>query len=460
MIISRLSPFIDRLITCPACGGASPQPHFRLRLFVPGAKDTDGHIVEYKWMAENTQPVHPPYYFLSKCPFCHFTDVQEDFDNPAGNRLGSWVTKSFKAATPEQRSMIEFLARHVRYPEIDFQSAVNLHLLAIYIQLQQPGDTLDWRKAGRLTLRLAWLFRENGSAAPAVLDSTEQEQGPDELQAALDAFDAQFGKMKAEWMAFRRALALRAVQHRAEARQQAPSAVPKTDVVAAATHQGVITKLLEQQEAELGRLKAAVTPPRIVVVPGQDTPEVEGGYFSFGAYEDYLVQLKQLWPQAPLTEIDAMRGAVTYFKEAISSDPAFDSHHAYSSAIKLVIELMIRCDDLDGAFEMVRGIYKSAADARVHCQQELQNKQLDTEKRERLTNQLRRFNDSIQNAGELREKLLDCLVKRDWPKIERILEGVRGASTQDVTKALRDGGVVPGVITHLTETGMLAKYAK
>ena len=461
MADTLLSPFLERPIICPACAKSAAQPHFRLRLFLPGKRDTDGHILQYKWMAEGTRSVHPPYYFISLCPHCNFANIQDEYDAPSENRMTPSLIRAFKTAPAEKRAIIEFLAHHTQYPDNDFQSAVNLHLLAAYIQMLPSGDAIDWRNAARIILRLAWLFRENntsGIETSEVQDMSQPapqevvtEEDVDETHRALEAFDKSFIKMKEDWIALRRILA----QEILKSRQQGGEPV-KNGFVA---HQAVMARLIDDADVELGRLKSSITPVHIAVIPKSENL-VEGGFFTFPNYEAFLRQLKIYWPQAPLTEMDATRLAITYFKEAVSSDPAFDSHRAYTSAINLIIDLLTRCNDLDGAFEMVRGIYKSAADARVKCQQELQNKQLDPAKRERIANQMRRLNESIQSASDMRIKLLDSLVERDRPKIEQILAAHRGNNQEYLMRMLREGGIVPGVVSHLQETGLLGKYLK
>ena len=459
-----LSPFLDRPITCPACGKSALQPHFRLRLFLPGKKESDGHILEYKWMAEGTRSVHPPYFFISLCPHCNFANIQEEYDAPSENRLTPSLIRAFKSAPAEKRAIIEFLAHHTNYPDNDFQTAVNLHLLAAYIHMLPPGDAIDWRNAARIILRLAWLFRENNASNVPIVqnvnstESTEpqdpQEEEVDETHQALEAFEKSFIKMKEDWTALRRVLAQQVLKSRQNGSND--KAPVKNQFV---THQAVLARFIEDADAELGRLKTTIVPLHIAVIPKSESM-VDGGFFTFDNYEAFLRQLKVYWPQAPLTEMEAIRLSITYFKEAVSSDPAFDSHRAYTSAINLIIDLLTRCDDLDGAFEMVRGIYKSAADARVKCQQDLQNKQLEPTARERIANQMRRLNESIQSASDMRIKLLDSLVERDRPKIEQILSAHRGNNQEYLMRVLREGGVIPGVISHLHETGFIGKYVK
>ena len=156
--------------------------------------------------------------------------------------------------------------------------------------------------------------------------------------------------------------------------------------------------------------------------------------------------------------MEAMRWAVTYFKEAISSDPAFDDIRLYLATIALMTDLMVRCDDFDGAFEMIRGIYQSAAEARMRYRQRLTEKDLMPAARQNLILKIRRMDENISHAGELRQQLLDFLIERDKAKILRVLEEHKGAAPKEIEKALQEQGISPGEIAKLREKGgLLAK---
>jgi uncharacterized protein (DUF2225 family) len=189
-----LSPFIEKSLACPACGQAAAQPFFKSRLFVPGERESDQHVLTYNWLAPNVRQVPPAFYAVLKCPTCHFADLREDFQTPSENPFNRRIIKAFKSAGQKDKLIMELLARHIQYPDLDFGSALNLHFLALYAQMLLPAESCDTYKIARLLLRVAWLYREN----------TPDEEGNlqlptvDEIQKNLTAFENQLYQARTE----------------------------------------------------------------------------------------------------------------------------------------------------------------------------------------------------------------------------------------------------------------------
>lgn len=137
------------------CKRVHPQRHIRLRAVNPVHKESDQHVLEYKWSSPRIQQIHPPFYFLHFCPHCYYTDIVEDFETPDHNDYTRWSLKCFKDARKDSDPTIDLLGSGVHYDEIGFDSAMRIHLLAVYTQLLSPPDVLDCYKIGRLLLRIA-----------------------------------------------------------------------------------------------------------------------------------------------------------------------------------------------------------------------------------------------------------------------------------------------------------------
>ena len=164
-----------------------------------------------------------------------------------------------------------------------------------------------------------------------------------------------------------------------------------------------------------------------------------------------LKRLKILWPQVPLSEKDAMRRAVRHFDKSLTTDRRFDSSEAYFRANSLVIDLMMRCNDLDGAFTMVRGLFRSCVDARTELTEKLTNKDLELQSRQRLQVMLKRASTALEHAGDLRRELMDRLVDREMPKVKKALAKVSNPSVRQIEKALESAGISKGLINHMKE---------
>ena len=396
------SPFIEKEVKCPVCNKGYPQRFFRQRMFVAESKESDQHVVVYKWLSESTKPVHPPFYHFFFCPECYYTDVTEEFVNAGKSDTALRVLRAFKNIGDEERVVLELLAHHVNYDTIDFESALNLHFLAILAQTLPPEDMRDAYKIARLLLRAAWLYREHipggpGDDKPAELD---------EMTQAIGAFQAALLEAKEQW---------------ARVSRMAQDRMHRIDEALYAKCKDHFEKIFAAQFSEFVRLKLACK--RAVKGAALDGASANLRLAStFRTYEEFFEELKTRWPLAPADEIEAMRNAISYFHRALASDPRLDSPRAYGSVVTVVADLMVRCDDLDGAFSMVRSIYKSNSDARLQCQQTLRRKDVDEATRKRLQVQIRRIGDSLQHAAELRRQLIDRLIERDMPMIKQSIQ--------------------------------------
>ncbi|MFP4581619.1 MAG: DUF2225 domain-containing protein, partial [Candidatus Sumerlaeia bacterium] len=165
------TPFIDRKIPCPSCGKTSTLPFFRSRLFIPEKIETDGHVAEYKWIEDVEQKAHPPFYFIKQCPFCGFADIEEDYVNPKEAPNTRRIVKMMPELEQKKLLVIQLLNQSAKQEKPNFYSALNQHLLCIYLQqLIEDEDLVDYYKIGRLYLRVAWLYREQKAAGLENLD--------------------------------------------------------------------------------------------------------------------------------------------------------------------------------------------------------------------------------------------------------------------------------------------------
>ena len=456
-------PFVIKEIPCPACGAKYPQRFFKIRSFIPKAKESDQHVTEYSWMQSDLRPVHPPYYFLFFCPKCYFADASEDFSKPQQVDNSRWILDSFRRSGGAENAVVNFLGDRVRYDEIEFDSALALHLLSTYEQLLVSKDMLNNYKVARLFLRIAWLYREqapkaaeaSGEEQPAVVTppAMTPEKFKRDVLASITECEATLRKARETYLELGRALETYNRERSSDG--STPPYMRFFDSLEAP---------YDNLAADLFQLKSAVgddTPDSGSSIPG---PSVvykagSGGFLGFSSHHEFVKRLKSMWSLAPVDEIDSMRTAIPFFEKAVSLDPRFDSAQAYFTIASLIIDLRVRCNDIDPAFSMVRGMYKAGTDARQKCMEELQQKGLDETAKQRIANNLRRIGEMIQQAAELRRQLLDHLAARDWPIIERIVQENPRADATALEKVLEDNGISPGLISHLKESGKLNQLA-
>jgi hypothetical protein len=440
------SPFLEKPVACPACGTGSPQRTFRSRLFAPEGKESDQHVTGYRWLAEDVRRVHPPFYFVTFCPKCRFADIAEDFADPLNNPFHRRVTKSFRTAGQREDVVVELLANAIRTDDLDFRSALNLHLLAVYEQLLPSEESRDNYKVARLLLRIAWLYRENapdasgGVSIPAV----------EETLGRLKDFEQALRQAKTRWDLLAGALRRRATD-------VAPACAAAGATNPYGSHEANAARQIEALTGELFRMKKTCAADRAGRLPEGAAATGEACPNS-PSYEAFFEKLKAIWPLAPADEPEALRAAVAYFERSVSTDTRFDDPQKHFSIIALMAELLVRCDDLDGAFAMVRTIYKTASDNRQRIMKEMRaKKDPDDLASRRLGAQLEHIAATIAQVRELRGTLLDKLLARDLPKIRGILAQMerRKTDAKETERALEESGIEHALVQRLKEEGGL-----
>lgn len=472
------SPFVMKGVACPVCKEVTGQRYFRQRAYVPEKRESDQHVLTYRWFGEGIRRVHPPFYHLFYCPKCHYTDIPADYSNPFDNVFTPFTLKHFKQCAANG-ILFDVLAKHIDYDEIGFESALNLHFLAIAIHSLAIDEAQDTYKLARLYLRVAWLFRE---------------QGNPECYATQPAEDAAAPPSNSASALLERAQSLQALgadtekawgETRPLARDRARELTASADTLTTNPYPGIIAEiddLLQKQHDALTRLRDLAlrdvsgvlsidAPPpdpdadgaEEATAPESDEEAANGGSgepaeddardgawksTQFATHADFLQHLRMLWPEVPLTEVDAMRRAIALFELAMVQDKRVQDFQSNLKLSMLVADLLLRCEDIDGAFQVVRDLYRSIADSRRQAQERLREKGLSDTERRMTDSVIRRAGEALEQTADLRHLVLDKLVRRELPRITAVIRAA-GPRAKNLDQLLAQAGIPPEAITHL-----------
>lgn len=429
-------PFLTKAFACPACGKMADHRQFRSRAFGPGEMESDNHVLTYVWHDPQFVQVHPPLYFTYFCPDCYFTAPAENFLDPETilhRRVG---IKAFQTARDADDKVLTLLGQRIDYNSITFESALWMHLLAIYVQLLREAEYRDHYLIGRLFLRVAWLYREESAARPegdAPADAGSGDESPERrVSEALREFDALLHQCN-------------------EARDKVAEAIKADAGQRIAKDAGAFFKtlsraerLLEALHSESYRLKSAVNKSFIADPPGGDR--------SYSL--DFLDQLKEEWVYAPADEEEAMRSAIEQLEKAIASDGRLSGPDAFFRTSALIVDLELRCNDLDAAFKKVRGIVDS-----IMKDRDAINKRVAQETDPSRKNDLLRIQSAaakaLERASDLRFQVVDQVIEREMPKISKILREHSKSTPGQKKVALLSSGISHGIIHQLEEKKFL-----
>ena len=156
------SPFVKKTVSCPICGSQAENRFIMPKSYIEKTVESDRHVSAYKWMDEEFNKFHPPFYHFWHCPACKFTASQRDFLKPGEDVNSNFnaLKKIYLQMKPTQKQITQLLGNEVNYDQMNFKMALNFHLLAIYIQELVTVDIRDTNKIASYYLRTGWLVRE------------------------------------------------------------------------------------------------------------------------------------------------------------------------------------------------------------------------------------------------------------------------------------------------------------
>lgn len=180
------SPFVKKAVTCPVCNSQAENRFIMPKSFIVKSLESDRHVSEYKWLDEAFNQYHPSFYHFWHCPACKYTATQRDFLKPGEDTRSNFsaLKEAYLQMKPSQKQIIQMLGREVDFDQMNFSMAMNLHLMAIFIQELVTADIPDTSKIASYYLRAGWLIREQ-----------EAKEDSDEQWATHKKFLEEMGKL-------------------------------------------------------------------------------------------------------------------------------------------------------------------------------------------------------------------------------------------------------------------------
>jgi len=158
------SPFVNVELACPICGKKVYNRYVKSRLYKPLEVENDHHVKGYKWNNPEFEHIRPQDYYIWFCPHCFYADTVETFRGDVDPKISKIeLLKSKVMILSKQDDGISTrLSKTIDLsPETpSYNSVLNAHLLAAYLQQLIKPNSRNYQKLGNVSLRTAWLFRE------------------------------------------------------------------------------------------------------------------------------------------------------------------------------------------------------------------------------------------------------------------------------------------------------------
>ena len=403
MIKNNNSPFITKKVNCPLCFNQRVQKYFKAKSFLPGPAESDGYIKTFKWLDQKFQNIKPTYYFLWHCTNCGFTENQKEYIDPENKKQFELLKSKFRGITPEKRQVIDTLRGNVDYEEIDYESALNLHLLAIYIQeLIEDEKDINHLKLGRLYLRTAWLFRENSASMVKSKKETIENLNESEMWTLLE-IEKTIKKVESKITeVFNTYNELNVNVKRRMAEISMPEDISnKANIYPIALNKGI--QGIEDIKNSLELLKnAKIKDENGDILEGSSQKE----YFGYPSYIDFLKEISLKWSEIPLNERSCLNKAAKNYIYSYEFEGTFTSIEQRLNVIKLINDLFIRLEEYNEALKYVTQIYKVGMDYKRKLAQQLSKKRLPDNDERKIRAVYDRITNMVEFATERRRMIL------------------------------------------------------
>lgn len=129
---------------------------------MPDVVEADHHVVSYICSSPEHRLIRPGNYYIWFCERCFFADSQDGF---RGDRVRGKLDILRDKLLVENKIQEGFIYKissevDVSGEFISSDTALNLHLLALYIHSLLSPNLRDYSRLAKFALRIAWLYRE------------------------------------------------------------------------------------------------------------------------------------------------------------------------------------------------------------------------------------------------------------------------------------------------------------
>ncbi len=443
-------PYFKKEITCPVCGKKSVHLYLRDRQFIIQKRDTDQYPLEVEWYNPKHARFNHLYFFMLYCPHCYFADERQSFLNP----FKHYDTQKFNIIRTIHKerytydSFINMVAGHINYPEVDYTSAINIHLLALYIQMG-PSDEkyYDKERIARYSHRLAWLYREKVYEG----QFTEKEETINEFTVRYENYQTAFlGSLSAfenlkEWW-----------NHEIEAEERNEKEKTLSE----------FRLELKLAEKEVSRLldHLLLNNPRIYEIISKfkekyiKTNELimDKQYYDYTSFQAYLLQLKKEWPAAPIDGVSALLKAGEYYYKLSQSEAYTGEILKQYNIYKLIIAIYEKLNDDRKQMEVIRIALKSAADYRKKAIGRIgilkERGENASDLIGHIKRSVRRIDEMVNTLNYQRKKIIKKLIEEDRKKAESILQKLpEDMAPEKKLERLAKEGLVEEVMDYYEE---------
>jgi hypothetical protein len=443
--------FIQKNVVCPVCKNTMSLQYPNPKMYAAARRDSDRRITAYSWAQGIQTTVVPHYYAVVQCPQCLYADLKENFENPRHNAKDRLVYDARNNLEFKRVMILKKLHRVVSEGQLDLDGALSIHLAAIFNALL-PGkeEEIDHNKLGRLYLRLSWLYREQRGES---VDESEGENGEgvspvlNRLDNVVEGLQSGYNSLLDDLGSVRGLIRERAEELGLPVEGDKNPYWPMLAAISDKSNE--LRTLLEMfQQSVISDKKGNLS-----AVGMADSGET-------GARR-LFTEIAMQWPDMPQSEEACIRRAVTAFDYSFKNEDTDHSLEQGLAVVNLIVKLLLKIGDLDGALDYASQIFKSGFRDKQELSRRLsqgkQAKTLSAFDEKNIQRKIGTINNTLTQAGDTRKMIIEMIYEKRKDKIIPILKENVEKTADEQKQAILDAGFQEDLLPFLQERGLIKK---
>jgi len=439
------TPYFEKVVACPVCGEESIHHYLKDRVYVVDKREPDLFISKYHWIDPAYNRFNLYFFYFWHCPFCKFTDERRVFfEKKKSNYAVRHPLLELYNEKASDDPVIKHLSQYITYPSPDYFSVLLLHLLATYIQLIPEKNQRNIEKVARYFHRTVWIYRLELGA--------EQEEEKSILTAE---YLKRFNMLQSNCMNTLASLEdlhqWLDMQIAADKEQNANKWATQEE-----NAKSLYRIMTQHMDDILVRLQAYhnIGLYHEAKQNSERSQQTDGGFHGYDSFIEYILEIKDFWPDIPISDHTATQKAIESYLETIRAQLYSDRIFKHFQIYRLVIYLYQGLGDTVSALEFIDRLLEQVLGYRESAHRRL--RRIDVLKDDRinpalLENHIYRANDIIEDVRHQKNEICEEMLELEIENAKAIFTNNRDLSPAELREKLREANIREEVILQFVE---------